>query len=356
MTNRLFRVPAGTVVNAASGADHNAHFLGQALHMISRLRDHVERMDSGVVYAEDDLAVVMRAMLFHTRGNKVLTRLAGLFGITGVQIRLSRAPLTQPDLHLSVGCLPTPSMSDDDGSTWVPLERWASRPLARVRVGKQVRVFTWGEFLNEYANKWGGAHIDHEVPDALVALDTFETGGYALSGYLMRTAAVQCWHLGQVLLDLGLPRPEAATLEPGTILTGERHLGGEGAITEPPTDRRHLGELQWLDYTPDDLAYLMLVMPSSPARLRVQTGQLGYAIRYEPHTNTPHDDHVPSDSSPGAGSRVQRPRTPTYRPLTPADFSLGRSLRVNGRYEYFPGAAAFAAPLAGHIHLEPLNT
>jgi hypothetical protein len=45
---------------------------GAALHMIARMRDHIERLDDGRAYAADDLAVVLRGLLCSGNGNRVL--------------------------------------------------------------------------------------------------------------------------------------------------------------------------------------------------------------------------------------------------------------------------------------------
>ena len=46
-----------------------------AMQLLTRLRDHIERLDGGHPYAADDLAVVLRALMHPGSRNDVLRRL-----------------------------------------------------------------------------------------------------------------------------------------------------------------------------------------------------------------------------------------------------------------------------------------
>src|SRR5215469_16184910 len=79
---------------------------GSALQMTSRLRDHIERLDSGVAYAADDLAVVLRAMLCASKGNRVLRRIYEGLNVEEPKVLLSKPPASGDNVIFSVGSLP----------------------------------------------------------------------------------------------------------------------------------------------------------------------------------------------------------------------------------------------------------
>jgi hypothetical protein len=294
------------------------------MHLTCRIRDHIERLDEGVVYAVDDLAVTLRAMLHHGKGNRVLSRLRLVYGGAEVEVRLSRPPAFD-GTQFSVGSIPTSaSLADEHGATWVPLEKWASRPLLRImHAGKSI-TYTWGEFLNTYANKWGGAHLDREVPEHLQIIDLYDAGGLALSGYLLRSAAVQVWLIAQAIIS------DARFVQRGQSLTREElagaRVGAPGGITGDPQDRRGLGELQWLDYRPGGIGFLLYVERESPAHLTLQAGKMSWSVTYQPP-----DTGTGEPRERVAAQPDQRARDPIRPDLKTSDFSLNHTMLVSGQ-------------------------
>jgi hypothetical protein len=330
VTHSAFRFvgePADAIVR--TGPDANVlHFEGQALHLTCRIRDHVERLDGGVVYAVDDLAVTLRAMLHGGKGNGVLSRLRRICGRADIEVRLSRPPAFD-GAQFSVGSIPTSASSaGEHGATWVRLEEWASRPLLSIVIKGKPVTYTWGEFLNTYANKWGGAHLDRTVPEHLQIIDLYDAGGLALSGYLLRSASVQVWLIAQAIFS------DARFVRSGSPLTREELAGTRltalGGIADDPQDRRGLGELQWLDNSPEGVDFLWYVERERPARLTLQAGNVSWNITYNPpETGT-------SDASEhGDVQGVQRARDPILPDLKAADFSQKRTIAVNGRVLMF---------------------
>jgi hypothetical protein len=178
--------------------------------MLARLRDHIERLDDGVAHAADDLAVVLRALLCNSRGNDVLVRLLNACGRVRPQIILSRPPDTSEDVRFSIGSMPIQEKGAlADGGTGIPITKWASTRMMVINTMGRRREFTWSQFLNDYANKWGGAHLDLRVPPHLQVIDQYATGGLFLSSYLLRVAAVEIWHATQKVLALHF-RPDVS--------------------------------------------------------------------------------------------------------------------------------------------------
>lgn len=154
------------------GTDATDSFLGQALHMLCRLRDHIDRLDRGAAYAVDDLAVVLRAMLYQGDGNRVLARLHKTVNAAPIEVLVSKPPMTGKEVIFSVGSLPaTTEMAQQHGASWMPLQDWVKSPVVALRKGEKVEQYTWSALLNRYANKWGGAHLDTSIPADLRAVD-----------------------------------------------------------------------------------------------------------------------------------------------------------------------------------------
>ena len=314
MSRPAFRVtssgnpPRGTL-------DRGGHFIGQSVHLVNRIRDHIERLDDGVEYAVDDLAVVMRAMLSNGRGNDVLGRLHRLANVD-VQIQLSRAPNVHSP-HFSIGSVPIAGAhADQDGAVWVPLARWAHTPVLRVVGGGEQRNYRWGAFLDTYANKWGGAHIDKEIPAHLPIIDVYEAGGHLLSAYLIRSAAVQAWLLGQALLTR-IVTPQVRGRPDGDVVG----VGSPGSIDEPPADRRHKGELQFLDYTGDACDLVAYIDGKHTATVRFAAGdQLTYDLVLKGELDEP-------------GSQTQRVRT--RMPPEEIVVSRDRTMKTSGTVRLF---------------------
>lgn len=258
--------------------DISGHALiGPAMQMTARLRDHIERLDNGVVYAVDDLAVVLRAMLCPGRGNDVLRRLYDVAGCPRPDVLLSRPPTSGPDVVFSVGAIPTRELGAvGDGATHVRLTKWpGTRFLVVTSAGRQMD-YTWAEFLNGYANKWGGAHLDSAVPSHLQLIDYHAAGGLSLTGYLLRAAAVEVWYLAQAAFVKKLRGgPQALT---DSQLEGARY-SAPGGISTDPKDISHRGQLHWFSHTKSSAGLLWYVDETSDNNdLRLSLGSVPYDV------------------------------------------------------------------------------
>lgn len=229
---------------------------------MTRLRDHIERLDDGAGYAADDLAVVLRAWVHPGNGNDVVRRLANHTGIDPRPLMASRE--VDVTARFSVGSIPTRPHTEAHGARQVSLSHWVNTPVLHVRDKYGATTFTWADFLNKYANKWGGAHLDKAQPIHLQVVDMFGAGGFSLSGYLLRTAGVAVYEAVHEILEAQVPHPND-----GIDRTGRR-ISAPGGIASPPRDRLTHGELQWLTSTGEELGFLLYA--SGPCRLRVATG------------------------------------------------------------------------------------
>jgi hypothetical protein len=250
--------------------------------MISRLRDHVERLDNGAVHAADDLAVVLRALLGNGTGNNVLRRLYEECGIARPEVILSRPPSTDSKVQFSVGSIPTfEAGAIADGAVRVPFNRWVNKTVLVVTLAAVQQKFTWAEFLNIYANKWGGAHLDVTVPTHFQFIDTYIAGGLSLTGYLLRTAAVQVWFLAQNAFRQVL-RNSATDSLTAEELSQVRYTA-EGGVNTDPRDISGKGQLQWFCHSSDRLGLLWYVNEdSNDNALRLMLGVVSYDVRYTP--------------------------------------------------------------------------
>lgn len=246
--------------------------------MVCRVRDHIERLDDGAAYAADDLAVVLRALLAPAQGNDVLRRLEDSQGVAPSQILVTRP--ADARAKFSVGSLPTRPGAEADGAEYVSWRDWVERPAVHVEHRDAAVTYSWARFLSTYANKWGGAHLDRTVPTHLQLIDQWSFGGLLLSGYLLRSAGLVAWMLGQHALSQA--NFQGATDSPLTGAQAIVRLGAPGSITSDPRDQLALGELQWLTLTSDELAFRLYVDPSQPVSARLAPSAISFEMTYSP--------------------------------------------------------------------------
>jgi hypothetical protein len=265
----------------SSGFSHTGFgIVGSALHMVSRLRDHIERIDNGVVYAVDDLAVVLRALMCHGQGNSVLRRLHDECGVNQPSVLLSRAPAEDSKVQFSIGSIPTRETGAiADGAAYTSLSKWPNNPVLVVKLGDKQRKYTWDALLSDYANKWGGAHLDAVVPAHLQFIDLYYAGGLNLSGYLLRTAAVEVWFLAQNLFRQ-IFHPQSPNSFTAEELKQIKYVP-EGGLNSDPRDISSRGQVQWFCHSTDMLSLLWYVDETSPDNaMHFQLGQIPYDLRY----------------------------------------------------------------------------
>lgn len=254
------------------------HLYGQALHMVCRLRDHIERIDNGAAYAADDLAVVLRALLTPGRGCDVIRRLEDSSGVDPASILVTRPADTTA--RFSVGSLSARPGTEVDGAEWVSWRDWVEMPVVHVEHKGKPITYSWARYLSTYANKWGGAHLDASVPEHLQRIDGWSFGGLLLSGYLLRSAGLTAWALGQRALSRAKVRWDGAALSPE--MEEKMRLGAPGSITTDPADKLALGELQWLTLTPATIAFHLYVDPSRPCSARLAPSAIPYEVTFNP--------------------------------------------------------------------------
>jgi hypothetical protein len=254
--------------------------VGTALQLVSRLRDHIERLDSGIAYAADDLAVVLRVLLCHGKGNDVLQRLYGACGLARKELTLSAPPQIDQEVHFSVGSIPTwEPMASSHGAVATLFTKWPNVPLLVVKVSGQRKTYTWGKFIEDYAHKWGGAHLDTRVPPTLQMVDHHAVGDLVLSHYLIRMAAVQVWLLAQEAFGFyyrnRLPREFP---QEGRVTA---RYAAHGGITTDPRDTRPKGHLQWFCRTSEVVAFLWYVDDDSRDNvMRLSLGSAPFDVYY----------------------------------------------------------------------------
>jgi hypothetical protein len=304
---------------------------GAALHLVGRLRDHIERLDEGRAYAADDLAVVLRCLLCSGKGNRVLMRLAQTDGLAVVpQVRLSRPAPDDGDVFFAVGSIPVDEPgAASDGATEVTLTKWMSRRVLTVTSSGSRTTYTWDRFLSTYAEKWGGAHLDKVVPSHLRMIDDHAAGGLPLSNYLLRMAAVPAWEAGQMILgevfkDVVAKAEETSASANAAQTDTRRHsatFAPQRGIFEAPRSIESRGLLQAFAHRAEHVELLWYVDSTSPDNtLHLRLGTLPYDIRYSSST-------VPSTEGP---VQLQAQRQPDRSATVDVGPGLIKRKTVNG--------------------------
>lgn len=228
--------------------------LGPTIHHVSRLRDHIERLDDGAVTAIDDLAVVLRMLVCDGAGNNLLQRLTNAYRLSGIEIWVSAEASAEAGRQLTLGSIPTTAaVAQLVGGRSVPLSKFLSSRLYLVD-GKV--TYTWRKFLQEYAHKWGGAHLDPVIPGHLSVLDVHTVGVLLLSGYMLRSAAVVVWELAQAIFEAVQPEPDELRALGGGARPIYNAPGGVAGRPRSPTTLPHLLALRQ-DHERADMTWLL---------------------------------------------------------------------------------------------------
>ncbi|WP_349865568.1 hypothetical protein [Leifsonia sp. WHRI 6310E] len=66
-------------------------FLNRVVQMVTRLRDHVERLDAGKLHAADDISVILRALVYRGAGYDILRKLRDRTGHEPAGFLVSRS-------------------------------------------------------------------------------------------------------------------------------------------------------------------------------------------------------------------------------------------------------------------------
>lgn len=203
----------------------------------------------------------------------------------------------------------------EDGATRMPLDEWFASPCMTVKVANRRKIWTWAEFINDYANKWGGAHLDPVVPVELPIVDSYSFGGYSLSAYMLRTAGVAVWRSAQRIWADAVFRRSGRPLGPQEL---ERARVTSRSGQSDPQDRLVFGEPQRLSYSGDAVDLLIYYSRTASCSATIAVGsKLSYDMTIAP---------------PGVAEvahETVRARNPTIPALSVDDFSQGRTVRMD---------------------------
>ena len=175
------------------------------INLSSRIVDHINRIDHGVPYAADDLAVCLRVLLRRGQGSGVLFSAIEEFSVDEPTIVCSRPATT--DATIGIGLIPLVEIYDgfagDPTIGAGPLTDWfgVGNAISYRDLDVKQHIYTWNEFVGHYANRLGGAHLDPRgVPEYIQRLDWCGAASLAMSGYLLRRLGIQAWYLIQEVL------------------------------------------------------------------------------------------------------------------------------------------------------------
>lgn len=314
-------LPNQTIDEEAFGSPHRMNLFAGLCNLVSRVSDHLARIDSGVFYAVDDLAVALRVLLHRGTGSGILLEAIKEFGIESPPVLFSEPPPT--DCIFGVGSIPFTEYRDGFETEKMvigSIEAWLNHRVLIVDFEDEPREISWRKFLGDYPNKLGGAHLDRrKVPTYLELMDWYGAADLSLSGYLLRVAGVMTWHSTQHVIcelvkSLGFDVPD------GYI------FGSAGSDFQPPEDLYERGMLSTFGCNNEGMALTWFVDDNSLNRLRLYYD--GAAWDY---THTADGWTVDKHADPVSEYLFQSPRNPAY----PAQMMAG---------VYFKGTPFFHLP------------
>lgn len=226
-------------------------------NLASRISDHIQRVDRGVYYAVDDLAVALRVLLKTGQGSGLLLRCVDEFEVEMPFVVVSKpAPMWAT---LGVGLIPVWRLlpghrvneSDDRRFFALRLDDWLKldRGIVYRRDDGELSKVSWEAFIGHYANRLSGAHLDRRGgPEYLYKLDWNGAGGLALSNYLLRTLGVLAFELIQEVL-YGVAAKLGIALSDGFV------FAGPGAPHHYPEMQADLGMLMFFAYSKNGMEF-----------------------------------------------------------------------------------------------------
>ncbi|WP_405731218.1 hypothetical protein OG607_33010 [Streptomyces sp. NBC_01537] len=229
----------------------------------------------------DDLAVTLRSLIASGRGNSILQTTCRNFKTAQPELQISRPP-AHGSTYFSVGSIPVEEPGAvAHGARTVTFSKWTQEPVLRFATKSGTMTYSWDKFIREYANKWGGAHLDASVPDELWVVERHAAAGLVLSNYLLRTAGVAVWNMAQETLRAVLPSSPSNSCPPEDY--ARRAYQAPGSTSPAPEHRRELGQIQWLSLSKSNMDFGWYVDGySSKNSLRLSFGAIPYDVHYRP--------------------------------------------------------------------------
>ena len=270
------------------------------------MADHIARLDAGVAYAVDDLAVALRVLLCEGAGTGILLRAIEEFGVPQPDVLRSEPPYA--GATFSVASVPLVEWFDGLETEQLvlgPLKTWLDQPvIGTVNSDTEKRV-SWTQFLKNYCNKLGGAHIDADAWGSyLEQMDFVGVGRLALSGFLLKAAGVQgCLSTQEVL--------QSIISSMGVEGLDGAWLGGSGSTFEPPAHSYEEGFLTSFAYNDDGMKLTWFVDEQrSENRIRLFYDDAVWDYTYTVEKGL----KVEKPLSPLDTFAFQSPRNPNYPP------------------------------------------
>lgn len=304
-------VPGNALTDESFSSDYQRNLFFAIVNLISRINDHITRIDSGVYYAIDDLAVSLRVLLREGDGSGILLSAIEEFDLEMPEV-LSSFPAFHETLF-SVGAIPIlewrPGLKDEEiarGS----LKDWLAANVISMGTDDGDVGVSWNRLIGDYANKFGGAHLQKRPPPAYMErMDWYGVAGLALSGYLLRTAAVVAYDIAQSVLSemvrsIGVPVPETY------------RWGGMGSQPLEPESMVEMGTLAHFTCNEHAMSFTWFVDEGNPeSRLRLFFNQRVWDYAYSKNDGYTAETHL----NPVSEYLFQAPKNPKYPPLGPIE-------------------------------------
>lgn len=333
-------LPDAALTDESFGSDKERNLFFALINVVSRMNDHITRIDSGVYYAIDDLAVCLRVLLREGDGSGILLAAIDEFDVEMPEVVAS--PPAFRDTEFSVGAMPVLQWREgliDEELGHGSLRDWLDCNVIRMGSGQDEIEVSWRKLIGDYANKIGGAHLQtRPLPAYLVRADWFGVAGLALTGFLLRTAAVLTYHLAQstltnIVRSLGLEVSETY------------RWGGMGSQPSEPSDLDDMGYLFHFSSNEHALMFKWFVDERTPSsRLRLFGNEKVWDYEYSKRDGLTANSHV----SPVSEYLFQAPRNPRYPNLGPVS-----GLVIGRPFVYAPIVRTWQEMDAGVPHSWP---
>lgn len=322
---------------------NRSHLVGYLISGTARLRDHIERIDSGVAYAVDDLALVLRLLVSGARGGELISRTANSYGIPLPKFGISTEPAIVQGLIWGAGALPTTAALGVGAP--VDISQLRFKTALRIHTKTKSVELSWDKMIRDYANTWG-THVGDTIRDDLPLADRIGTAaGLPLSTYMLREVAVAAWFTAQFVI-----RNAAVQDDPGFF--NNMDLGDEveawvsapGGISEPPQIRGEHGKFQSAMNIGSNASWVWAV--EYPVSTGVTLGELflgglTYRIKIPAVTGSTDSEY-----------EVPRQRGPIEPPTL--NFSEGKTVQVTPQFPRWK-STDYMAGISGFLDRKPFS-
>ena len=191
-------------------------------------------MDQGELDALDAVVAALRGLVAVGKGNGSLLNLIRDRSADHPMPRVSEPADASPEVQFSLGAVPAPDVSSEDGVTPRSMSALMDMRCLTVRTKADLdETYTWDRLVREVANKLGAVHSDAEVPLAFDELAAIGVANQDAVAYALRHLGVAVSRIAhQVLTDEAPPFSIPLQAQPwmGGMRVAKSDMDGETKI------------------------------------------------------------------------------------------------------------------------------